>query len=82
MKISVRRVLDKNLVDALYSELRESPLTIASKGRADGLINLIEEFNDKHYPFFEATLKAPSHRSNTYSVEIFTFCREDVRKVI
>lgn len=82
MKVAVRRVLDKELVDALYSELRESPLTIASKGKSEGLVNLIEEFNDKHYPFFEAILKMPSHRSNTYSVEIFTFCREDVRKVL
>ena len=82
MKVSVRRVLSKDLVDALYGELRESPLTIASKGKSEGLVELIREFNDKHYPFFEATLKAPSHRSNTYTVEIFTFCREDVRKVI
>lgn len=82
MKVAVRRVLDKELVDALYSELRESPLKIASKGKSEGLVNLIEEFNDKHYPFFEAVLKMPSHRSNGYEVEIFTFCREDVRKVI
>ena len=82
MKVAVRRVLDKELVDALYSELRESPLKIASKGKSEGLVNLIEEFNDKHYPFFEAVLKMPSHRSNGYEVEIFTLCREDVRRVI
>lgn len=82
MKVRVEKVLSKDLVNELYNELRESPLTIASKGKSEGLVNLIEEFNDKHYPLFEASLKMPSHRSNTYSVEIFTFCREDVRKVI
>ena len=31
MKVRVEKVLDKDLVEALYSELRESPLTIAVK---------------------------------------------------
>ena len=82
MKISVRRVLSKDLVEALYSELRESPFKIASKGKAEGLVELVVEFNDKHYPFFEAIIKEPSHRSNTYTVEIFTFWRVEVRKGI
>lgn len=82
MKVLVEKVLDKNLVEELYNELRESPLKIASKGKTEGLVNLMEKFNDKHYPFFEASLKMPSHRSNTYTVEIFTFLRNDVRKVI
>lgn len=82
MKVLVEKVLDKNLVDELYDELRESPLKIASKGKSEGLVTLMERFNNKHYPFFEASLKMPSHRSNTYTVEIFTFCREDVKEVI
>lgn len=82
MKVRVEKVLDKDLVEALYNELRASPLTIASKGKSEGLVNLIEEFNDKHYPFFEASLKMPSHRSNGYTVEIYTFCRYDIRSVI
>lgn len=82
MKVRVEKVLDKDLVEALYSELRESPLKIASKGKSEGLVNLIEEFNNKHYPFFEASLKMPSHRSNGYTVEIYTFCRYDIRSVI
>lgn len=82
MKVRVEKVLSKDLVNELYDELRESPLKIASKGEAEGLVNLMHRFNYKHYPFFKASLKMPSHRSNTYSVEIYTFCREDVRKVI
>ena len=84
MKISVRRVLDKDLVEALYNEVRESPLKVPSKSKnlPDSLLERIGKFNQKHYPFFEATLKMPSHRSNGYDVEIFTFCREDVREVI
>lgn len=84
MKISVRRVLDKELVDALYNEVRESPLKVPSKSKnlPDSLLERIEKFNDKHYPFFEASLKMPSHRSNGYTVEIFTFCRYDIRSVI
>lgn len=82
MKVRVEKVLSKDLVNELYNELRESPLKIASKGKSEGLVTLIEKFNDKHYPFFEASLKMPSHRSNTYSVEIFTSCREDIREVI
>lgn len=82
MKVRVEKVLSKDLVNELYDELRESPLKIARKGKAEGLVTLMERFNNKHYPFFKASLKMPSHRSNTYSVEIYTFCREDVRKVI
>ena len=82
MKVLVENVLDKNLVEELYNELRESPLKVARKGKAEGLVTLMEIFNNKHYPFFEASLKIPSHRSNTYTVEIFTFLREDIRKVI
>ena len=82
MKVLVEKVLDKNLVEELYDELRESPLKIARKGKSEGLVTLMERFNNKHYPFFEASLKMPSHRSNTYTVEIFTFLRDDVRKVI
>lgn len=84
MKISVRRVLDKELVEALYNEVRESPLKVPSKNEdfLEGLIERINKFNKKHYPFFEAILKLPPHRSNGYEVEIFTFCRDDVRKVI
>lgn len=82
MKVRVERVLSKDLVNELYDELRESPLKIASKGKSEGLIDLIHRFNNKHYPFFEASLKMPSHRSNGYTVEIYTFCREDVREVI
>lgn len=82
MKVRVEKVLSKHLVDELYDELRESPLKIARKGEAEGLVTLMHRFNNKHYPFFEASLKMPSHRSNTYTVEIFTFCREDVRKVL
>lgn len=84
MKISVRRVLDKELVDALYNEVRESPFKVPSKKSKtpEGLLERIGKFNGKHYPFFEASLKMPSHRSKGYEVEIFTFCREDVRKVI
>lgn len=84
MKVAVRRVLDKELVEALYSELRQSPLKVPSKVNKtpEGLIERIGKFNDKHYPFFEASLKMPSHRSNGYEVEIFTFCRDDVRKVL
>ena len=84
MKVSVRRVLDKELVDALYTEIRESPFKVPSKSKnlPNSLLEKIEKFNQKHYPFFEATLKMPYHRSNGYEVEIFTFCREDVRWVI
>ena len=84
MEVSVRRVLDKKLVEALYSEVEKSPFKVPNKNEdfLEGLIDRINKFNKKHYPFFEASLKMPSHRSNTYSVEIFTFCREDVRKVI
>lgn len=82
MKVLVEKVLDKNLVEELYNELRESPLKVARKGKAEGLVTLMGRFNNKHYPFFEASLKMPSHRSNTYTVEIFTFLREDIRKVI
>lgn len=82
MKVLVEKVLDKNLVDELYDELRESPLKVARKGKAEGLVTLMERFNNKHYPFFEASLKMPSHRSNGYTVEIYTFLREDIRKVI
>ena len=82
MKVRVEKVLSKDLVNELYDELRESPIKIARKGKAEGLVNLMEKFNNKHYPFFEASLKMPSHRSNTYSVEIFTSCRDDVREVI
>ena len=82
MKVLVEKVLDKNLVEELYDELRESPLKIARKGKAEGLVTLMERFNDKHYPFFEASLKMPSHRSNTYTVEIFTFIREDIKEVM
>lgn len=82
MKVRVEKVLSKELVNELYDELRESPLKIARKGEAEGLVTLMERFNNKHYPFFEASLKMPSHRSNTYTVEIFTFCREDVKEVI
>lgn len=84
MKVSVRRVLSKDLVESLYNELKESPLKVPNKNEdfLEGLIERINKFNKKHYPFFEAILKLPSNRSNTYTVEIFTFCREDVRKVI
>lgn len=43
MKVLVEKVLDKNLVEELYNELRESPLKIASKGKAEGLVNLMGE---------------------------------------
>ena len=84
MKISVRRVLDKELVEALYNEVRESPFKVPNKNEdfLEGLIERINKFNKKHYPFFEAILKLPSNRSNGYEVEIFTSCRDDVRKVI
>ena len=82
MKVLVEKVLSRDLVNELYDELRESPLKIASKCEAEGLVNLMHRFNYKHYPFFKASLKMPSHRSNGYEVEIFTFCREDVRKVL
>lgn len=82
MKVRVEKVLSKDLVNELYDELRESPIKIARKGKAEGLVNLLEKFNNKHYPFFEASLKMPSHRSNTYTVEIFTSCRDDIREVI
>lgn len=84
MKISVRRVLSKDLVEALYNEVKESPFKVPNKNEdfLEGLIDRINKFNKKHYPFFEAILKLPSHRSNTYTVEIFTFCRDDVREVI
>ena len=84
MRISVIRVLDKELVEALYNEVRKSPFKVPSKNEdfLEGLIDRINKFNKKHYPFFEAILKLPSHRSNGYEVEIFTFCRDDVRKVI
>jgi hypothetical protein len=82
MKVRVEKVLSKDLVNELYDELRESPIKIARKGKAEGLVNLMEKFNNKHYPFFEASLKMPSHRSNTYTVEIFTSCRDDIREVI
>lgn len=84
MKVSVRRVLDKKLVDALYSELEKSPFKVPNKNEdfLEGLIDRINKFNKKHYPFFKAILKLPSHRSNTYTVEIFTSCRDDVREVI
>lgn len=84
MRISVRRVLDKELVEALYNEVRKSPLKVPSKNEdfLEGLIDRINKFNKKHYPFFEAILKLPSHRSNGYEVEIFTFCRDDIREVI
>ena len=79
MKVLVEKVLDKELVEALYSELRESPLKVPSKNNKtiEGLVERMGKFNKKHHPFFEASLKMPSHRSNTYTVEIFTFCRED-----
>lgn len=82
MKVLVEKVLDKNLVDELYDELRESPLKIARKGKAEGLVTLMERFNNKHYPFFEASLKMPSHRSNTYTVEIYTFLKDDIKEVM
>lgn len=84
MRISVRRVLDKELVEALYNEVRKSPFKVPNKNEdfLEGLIERINKFNKKHYPFFEAILKLPSHRSNTYTVEIFTSCRDDVREVI
>ena len=84
MKVLVEKVLDKELSESLYSELRESPLKVPNKNNKtiEGLVERIGKFNNKHYPFFEASLKMPSHRSNTYTVEIFTFLREDVRKVI
>lgn len=84
MKVLVEKVLDKELVEALYSELRESPLKVPSKNNKtiEGLVERMGKFNKKHHPFFEASLKMPSHRSNTYTVEIFTFLRDDVRKVI
>lgn len=84
MKVRVEKVLDKDLVEALYSELRESPLKVPSKSKKlhESLLDRIGKFNDKHYPFFEASLKMPSHRSNGYTVEIFTFCRYDIRSVI
>lgn len=84
MKVRVEKVLDKDLVESLYSELRESPFKVPSKSKnlPDSLLERIGKFNQKHYPFFEATLKMPSHRSNGYTVEIFTFCRYDIRSVI
>lgn len=84
MKVSVRRVLSKDLVESLYNELKESPLKVPNKNEdfLEGLIERINKFNKKHYPFFKAILKLPSHRSNTYTVEIFTSCRDDIREVI
>ena len=84
MKVRVEKVLDKDLVYALYKEVRESPFKVPSKSKKlpDSLLERIGKFNQKHYPFFEATLKMPSHRSNGYDVEIFTFCRYDIRSVI
>lgn len=84
MKVLVEKVLDKELAESLYSELRESPLKVPNKNTKtiEGLVERIGKFNKKHHPYFEASLRTPSHRSNTYTVEIFTFFRDDVRKVI
>lgn len=73
MKVRVEKVLDKDLVNELYSEVIESPFKVPSKSRNlyDSLLGRIERFNKKHYQFFEASLKMPSHRSNGYEVEIF-----------
>lgn len=54
MKVRVEKVLGKDLVEALYSELRESPFKVPSKSKnlPDSLLERIGKFNQKHYPFF------------------------------
>lgn len=81
MKVPIEKVLSDYLVRVLYDELRESPLKIASKGRAEGLVSLVEKFNDRYYPFFTANLIYPNHRSNTYTVKIYTEVKDDINSV-
>lgn len=78
MKVRVEKVLSKDLVDGLYNEVIESPFKVPSKSKNlyDSLLGRIERFNKKHYQFFEASLKMPSHRSNGYEVEIFLISLE------
>lgn len=81
MRVPIEKVLSEYLVSVLYGELRESPLKVARKGRAEGLVSLVEKFNNRYYPLFTASLIYPNHRSNTYTVKIYTEVREDINSV-